>query len=70
MTELFLRVFNKKEYWKRKVQEMYDIMQGAEFRYKRAVKGHRKRADLSSAYKLARLNFEKAWAEYQKVRGF
>lgn len=70
MTELLMRVFNRKEYWKRKVAEMHDLMLGAEFRYKKASKGHRKCADLHFEYKLARLNLEKAWQKYSKARGY
>ncbi len=70
MTELLMRIFNKKEYWNKKVTEMYNIMRGAEFRYNQAVKNHRKRADLHFEYKLARLNLEKAWQQYSKARGY
>lgn len=70
MTELFMKVFMRKEYWKRKVEELHNIMMGAEFRYKKAVKDHRKCSHLNFEYKLARLNFEKAFQEYQKARGY
>lgn len=69
MTELLLKVFNKKEYWRRKAQEMHDIMVGAEFRYNQAVKRHRKRSDLHFEYKLARLNFEKAAQKHREALG-
>ena len=70
MTELLMKVFNKKEYLRRKAQEMYDIMVGAEFRWRKAIRLHQKSADLSFEYKLARLNFEKAFQQYQKARGY
>ena len=70
MTELLLRVFNKRKYWEMKAQEMHNIMTGAEFRWRKAIKWHEKSADLSFEYKLARLNFEKAVAQLHKVRGF
>ena len=70
MTELLMKVFNRKEYWKRKVAELHDILLGAEFRYKKAVRWHKKCSDLAFEYKLARLNLEKAWAEYTKARGY
>ena len=69
MTELLLKVFNKKEYWRRKAQEMHNIMVGAEFRWRKAIKLHRKSADLSFEYKLARLNFEKAAKEHREALG-
>lgn len=70
MTELLLRVFNKKEYWKREMNKLHDIMVGAEFRWRKAIRWHEKSADLSFEYKLARLNFEKAFQQYQKARGY
>lgn len=70
MTELFLKVFRKKEYWKRKVEETHAIMLGAEFNWRKARRYHRRSSSLHIEYALARLNFEKACNEFHKAMGW
>ena len=70
MTELLMKIFMNDRYWKNKLDKLQALMLGAEFKYKKAARLHRECADLHFEYKLARLNFEKAWKQYKDKMGW
>ena len=67
MRNLFLKLFNKKAYYKKQAEELYDIMLGAEYMWKKARAYHRASKKLHSEYTLARVNFETAFKKYKEA---
>lgn len=70
MKEFLMKLFNKKEYLRKKVEQKHDIYVGAKFKYDRAVRLHRERKQLRREFEHATAEFMTAFKEWKEYRGF
>lgn len=69
MKELLLKIFNKRAYWNRKMNELAKEEMAARYAWRDAMEHHRKSKDLRFKYELAALRVNKAYPKYLKAMG-
>ena len=69
MKNLFLKLFNKKEYWTRQMEELIKERQELREELEHAIKYHRERHTIRVQYKLISNKLEQAYPKYLRAIG-
>ena len=65
MKDFLMKLFNKKEYLKKIVEQKHAIYAGAKFNYEKAVRLHRERKQLRREFEHATAEFMSAFNEWK-----